>query len=103
MSIEKSGVFSVSVLPVTVPMELSGQFGFKSGRDLDKFAETEGTVLFVLQTPRTVPLVLPYYPDTTNRPPCLTPCLLVSLGLGCLQSQYGVLRPRRRIQRKREG
>lgn len=36
--IEKSGVFSVSILPVTTPLDLIGQFGFKSGRDLDKFA-----------------------------------------------------------------
>ncbi|GAB6172804.1 flavin reductase [Paradesulfitobacterium aromaticivorans] len=36
--IEKSGVFSVSVLPVTTPVDFIGQFGFKSGRDVDKFA-----------------------------------------------------------------
>ena len=36
--LEKSGVFSVCVLPVTTPLDLIGHFGFKSGRDVDKFA-----------------------------------------------------------------
>jgi len=33
----KSKVFSVSVLSKSAPMGLIGQFGFKSGRDMDKF------------------------------------------------------------------
>jgi len=33
----KSGVFSVSVLEIDVPMTFIGQFGFKSGRDINKF------------------------------------------------------------------
>lgn len=33
----KSKVFSVSVLARSAPMSLIGQFGFKSGRDIDKF------------------------------------------------------------------
>lgn len=36
--IGKSGVFSVSILEQEVPMTFIGQFGFKSGRDIDKFA-----------------------------------------------------------------
>lgn len=36
--IMKSKVFSVSVLEQDVPMTFIGQFGFKSGRDIDKFA-----------------------------------------------------------------
>lgn len=36
--ISESGVFAVSVLAVDAPMRLIGTFGFKSGRDLDKFA-----------------------------------------------------------------
>lgn len=36
--IEESKVFSVSVLAKSVPLNLIGHFGFKSGRDLDKFA-----------------------------------------------------------------
>ncbi len=32
------GAFSVSVLEEDVPMTFIGQFGFKSGRDIDKFA-----------------------------------------------------------------
>ncbi|MCF0248053.1 MAG: flavin reductase [Synergistes sp.] len=36
--VEKSGKFSVSVLELDVPMTFIGQFGFKSGRDIDKFA-----------------------------------------------------------------
>lgn len=35
--IEKSGVFSVSILEIDVPMTFIGQFGFKSGRDINKF------------------------------------------------------------------
>lgn len=36
--IAKSGLFAVSVLPEEIPLSLIGQFGFKSGRDVDKFA-----------------------------------------------------------------
>lgn len=36
--ISASGVFAVSVLAVDAPMTLIGTFGFKSGRDVDKFA-----------------------------------------------------------------
>jgi len=35
--IEKSGAFSVSVLPQSTPLSFIGHFGFKSGRDIDKF------------------------------------------------------------------
>ena len=35
--IEKSRLFAVSVLPEETPISLIGQFGFKSGRDVDKF------------------------------------------------------------------
>ena len=35
--IRHSGVFTVSILPKSVPLELIGHFGFKSGRDIDKF------------------------------------------------------------------
>ncbi len=35
--IKDSGVFSVSVLAKTAPMTLIGQFGFKCGRDTEKF------------------------------------------------------------------
>ncbi len=34
--IGKSGVFTVSILSKEAPMKLIGQFGFKSGRDIDK-------------------------------------------------------------------
>ncbi|RKZ34777.1 High molecular weight rubredoxin [bacterium] len=37
--IEESGVFSVSVLSTEAPMRLIGRFGFKSGRELDKFKD----------------------------------------------------------------
>lgn len=36
--IEDSGVFTASILSTEAPMTLIGQFGFKSGRDIDKFA-----------------------------------------------------------------
>jgi len=35
--VKESGVFSVSVLSVNATMEYIGRFGFKSGRDFDKF------------------------------------------------------------------
>lgn len=37
--IVKSGMFGVSVLDETTPMTFIGLFGFKSGRDIDKFAK----------------------------------------------------------------
>lgn len=37
------GVFSVSVLEENVPMTFIGQFGFKSGRDIDKFKDVNFT------------------------------------------------------------
>ena len=39
--IMKSRVFSVSVLEQDVPMTFIGQFGFKSGRDIYKFANVD--------------------------------------------------------------
>jgi len=35
--VRESGVFSVSVLEKDTPMEFIGRFGFRSGRDIDKF------------------------------------------------------------------
>ena len=35
--IEKSKVFTISILPENTPMKFIGTFGFKSGRDIDKF------------------------------------------------------------------
>ncbi|MDO5116482.1 MAG: flavin reductase family protein [Synergistaceae bacterium] len=39
--IKKSGCFSVSILEQDVPMTFIGQFGFKSGRDIDKFSNVK--------------------------------------------------------------
>ena len=39
--IEKSGVFSISILPQDLPRKLLGTFGFQSGRDIDKFTDVE--------------------------------------------------------------
>ena len=39
--IKKSGLFTVSILEETTPLSLIGQFGFKSGRDVDKFADVK--------------------------------------------------------------
>ena len=39
--IQKSGKFSVSVLEQDVPMTFLGKFGFKSGRNIEKFEDTE--------------------------------------------------------------
>jgi len=49
--IRKSGLFCVSILPEETPLSLIGQFGFKSGRDVDKFAGVHY---------RTTPRGLPY-------------------------------------------
>lgn len=38
--VEQSGFFSVSTLTTDAPMELIGLFGFKSGKNIDKFAST---------------------------------------------------------------
>lgn len=38
------GAFSISVLEEDVPMTFIGQFGFKSGRDIDKFAGVDYTL-----------------------------------------------------------
>lgn len=35
--IESSKVFSVSILPISVPLDFIGHFGFKSGKDIDKY------------------------------------------------------------------
>ncbi|MBC7190314.1 flavin reductase [Candidatus Aerophobetes bacterium] len=37
--IEKSGIFSVSILSEKTPLRFIGLFGFKSGREVDKFAQ----------------------------------------------------------------
>ncbi|MBN1384772.1 MAG: flavin reductase [Elusimicrobia bacterium] len=37
--IKLSGVFTVSILSKETPMKFIGQFGFKSGRDIDKFKD----------------------------------------------------------------
>ncbi len=36
--IKKSKVFTISILPEKTPMKFIGTFGFKSGRDIDKFS-----------------------------------------------------------------
>ena len=52
--IKKSGLFAVSVLSQETPLSLIGQFGFKSGRDVDKFQGVNY---------RTTPKGLPYLTD----------------------------------------
>lgn len=52
--IAKSGLFAVSVLRQETPLSLIGQFGFKSGRDVDKFAGMDYS---------TTPQGLPYLID----------------------------------------
>ena len=53
--IDKSKVFTVSILSAETPMKLIGTFGFKSGRDIDKFQN----VKFKLSK-HSVPLILDY-------------------------------------------
>ena len=54
--IKKSGLFTVSILEETTPLSLIGQFGFKSGRDVDKFADVKYEL---------TPQGLPYLIDNT--------------------------------------
>jgi len=42
--IKASKVFSVSILEKDTPMTYIGKFGFKSGRDIDKFADTKNKI-----------------------------------------------------------
>jgi len=37
--IKESGVFTISILSQDVPLNVIGKFGFKSGREVDKFAD----------------------------------------------------------------
>src|SRR5208282_1184460 len=53
--IERSGLFGVSALSRDAPFEFFGKFGFKSGRDIDKFAN----IKFKLAE-RGVPVILDY-------------------------------------------
>ncbi len=53
--ISESGLFSVSILSKDAPLKFIGQFGFKSGRDTDKF---EGVKYFL--GPSGVPVVMDY-------------------------------------------
>ncbi len=53
--IEKSKCFTVSILSEKAPLTFIGNFGFKSGRDIDKFKDVE----FKLGNSK-VPLVLDY-------------------------------------------
>jgi len=42
--VSKSSQFSVSILTKTTPMIFIGKFGFKSGKDIDKFSDTKHSV-----------------------------------------------------------
>jgi len=53
--IDKSKCFTVSVLSENTPMSFIGNFGFKSGRDIDKFKE----VRYKLEKAK-VPIILDY-------------------------------------------
>ena len=52
--LQKSRKFSVSVLSKSAPLEFIGRFGFRSGRDIDKFKALS------YKTEEEVPLVLEY-------------------------------------------
>jgi len=51
--IEKSGLLSVSILAQTAPMSLIGLFGYQSGRNINKFADTSHIV-----SPRGCPIAI---------------------------------------------
>lgn len=50
--IQKSGKFGVSVLEQDTPITFIGKFGFKSGRDINKFEDTKFEI-----SPNNIPLV----------------------------------------------
>lgn len=54
--IMKSGLFTVSILDEETPLSLIGHFGFKSGREVDKFSEIKYQL---------TPQGLPYLVDNT--------------------------------------
>lgn len=43
--VEKSGLFSLSIMPENTDGALIGKFGFQSGRDIDKYADTDYTMV----------------------------------------------------------
>lgn len=49
--ISTSGAFSISILADEAPMPFIGKFGFKSGRDIDKFADTDHVICDALGVP----------------------------------------------------
>jgi len=49
--VKKSKVFTASVLCQDTPMKFIGRFGFRSGRDFDKFAEPLDIDLFITGAP----------------------------------------------------
>lgn len=53
--VRKSGLFSVSVLTQDAPMTFIGKFGFKSGKDVDKFKDTK-----FIKTDNGIPVVVDY-------------------------------------------
>jgi len=53
--IKKSKLFTLSILSEETPLKFIGKFGFKSGRDLDKFTNTKVTM-----SKTNVPIVLDY-------------------------------------------
>jgi len=54
--IEKSGLFSVSILAESAPMPFIGTFGFKSGRDIDKFKD----IKYELHKDSSLPIIKDY-------------------------------------------
>ncbi len=53
--VQKSGVFSVSVLSIDAPIDFIGRFGFRTGRDFNKFEGVDYKIGY-----RGVPIVLDY-------------------------------------------
>ncbi len=59
--IRESNVFTVTVLSKDAPMQFIGKFGFKSGRDIDKFEDTKFKMGKVVDAPIVLDYGISYF------------------------------------------
>ncbi len=59
--IRESNVFTVTVLSKDAPMQFIGKFGFKSGRDIDKFEDTKFKMGKVIDAPIVLDYGISYF------------------------------------------
>ncbi len=59
--IRESKIFTVTVLSKDTPMQFIGKFGFKSGRDIDKFRDTKFKIGKVIDAPIVLDYGISYF------------------------------------------